>query len=536
MTMSRKIRHWAGLGLVGAVGLGLAGCTDGILEESPPNIIVADNLYVDAAGFRSGLNALYAQARDERGAVSGENVIRTEMMNVGVDNAYSNYPAGFEHIWNDWGTYNNPQVDHFLDTWTWLYRTINAANTIINRAENPDVKWTEAEKNETLAEARFFRAWCYRHLTYLWGPVPLNLEEASGESVRTDWTRAPVAEVRAQMEQDLLFAEANLPDVPPTPGRLSKAVAQHYLAELYLAEDQPAKAVVEAEKVTESGNFHLITERYGVKANEPGSPFMDQFLEGNAARDQGNTEALWVFRYQLNTPGGGASIMRRYWVNRYYLITGIPVTAENGGRAIGRFANTAWSLNLYEPNDDRGDIHAIRKFYVYSDPELLPKGKELGDTVWLSSTKEKESDRFWPSTRKWDYASPLDVNAGGQYEDQPYLRLAETYLLLAEAQMKTNDLPGAAESINKLRRRAGASEITPGQVTLDFILDERSRELLTEEERRYTLLRTHTWLDRVRKYNPLAGPNVEPRDTIFPIPQAVIDANLGAEMEQNPDF
>jgi hypothetical protein len=373
-------------------------------------------------------------------------------------------------------------------------------------------------------------------LTYLWGPVPLNLEESSGESVRTDWERTPVAQVRAQMEQDLLFAEQYLPEVPPTPGRLSKAVARHYLSELYLAENQPDKALVEAKKVTESGSFHLITERYGVRKNQPGSPFMDQFLDGNSARDEGNTEALWVFRYALNTPGGGYSIMRRYWVNRYYLITGIPVTAENGGRAIGRFANTAWAINLYEPNDDRGDYNAIRKFYVYSDPDLLPKGKQLGDTVWLSWKKEKESDRYWPSTRKWDYASPIDVNAGEQYEDQPYLRLAETYLLQAEAQMKTGDLSGAAESINKLRRRAGASEITPGQVTLDFILDERSRELLTEEERRYTLLRTHTWLDRVRKYNPLAGPNVESRDTIFPIPQAVIDANLDAKMEQNPGF
>ena len=536
MTMSRTIRYWAGFGLLGAVGLGLTGCSDGILDENPPNIIVADNLYTNVDGFRSGLNALYAQAREERAGVSGVNVIRTEMMNVGVDNAYANYPAGFEHVWNEWGVYNGPQVSEFLDTWTWLYQTVNAANTIINRADNPDVAWTEAQKNETLAEARFFRAWCYRHLTYLWGPVPLNLEESSGESVRTDWARTPVADVRAQMEQDLLFAEQYLPDVPPTPGRLSKAVAQHYLAELYLAQNDPAKAEVEAKKVTESGKFHLITERYGMRANQPGSPFMDQFVDGNVARDQGNTEALWVFRYQLNTPGGGYSIMRRYWVNRYYLITGIPVTGENGGRAIGRFANTAWSINLYEPNDDRGSYLAIRKFYIYSDPSILPKGKTLGDTVRLSWKKEKESDRNWPSTRKWDWANPLDVNAGEQYEDQPYLRLAETYLLLAEAQMKLGKLPDAAESINKLRRRAGASEISPAQVTLDFILDERSRELLTEEERRYTLVRTHTWLDRVRKYNPLAAPNAEARDTLFAIPQAVIDSNLGAEMEQNPGF
>lgn len=536
MTISRTIRYWAGCGLLGAVGLGLTGCADGILDENPPHIIVADNLYVNADGFRAGLNALYAQVRDERAGVSGANQIRTEMMNVGVDNAYSNYPSGFEHVWNEWGTYNNPQVDYFFDTWSWLYRTINAANTIINRADNPDVNWTEAQKNEILAEAKLFRAWSYRHLTYLWGDVPLNLTESSGESVKTDWERAPVAEVRKQMEEDLLFAEQYLPDVPPTPGRLSKAVAQHYLAELYLTVDDPAKAEVEAKKVTESGKFQLITERYGVRANEPGVAFMDQFVDGNVARDQGNTEALWVFRYGLNIPGGGYSIMRRYWVNRYYLITGIPVTQENGGRAIGRFANTAWSINLYEPSDVRGSQFAIRKFYIYSDPSILPKGKELGDTVKLSWKKEKESDRNWPSTRKWDWANPLDVNAGEQYEDQPYIRLAETYLLLAEAQMKLGKLADAAESINKLRRRAGASVIAPGQVTLDFILDERSRELLTEEHRRYTLLRTHTWLERVKAHNPLAAPNVQPRDTIFPIPQAVIDANLDAPMPQNPGF
>ena len=73
-------------------------------------------------------------------------------------------------------------------------------------------------------------------------------------------------------------------------------------------------------------------------------------------------------------------------------------------------------------------------------------------------------------------------------------------------------------------------------VTLDFILDERSRELWSEEHRRYTLLRTGTWFDRTKKFNLIAGKVITLRDTIFPIPQVVIDANLSKTMSQNPGW
>lgn len=457
-------------------------------------------------------------------------------MNVGVDNAFSNYPSPVERIWNEWGVRNNPLEGYYLDIWTWLYRTINAANTIIERAEDPDIRWTEAQKNEVLAQARLIRAWSYRHLAYLWGDVPLNLKESTGESVRTDWERTPKQQVWAQMEQDLLFAEQHLPVVPPSAGRLSKAVAQHYLAELYLTMDQPAKAEEKAAAVINSGQYQLITERYGARASQPGVPFMDQFLEGNVKRSQGNTEALWIFPFQLDVPGGGASIMRRYWVNRYYNLKGIEVSEEYGGRAIGRLANTSWAIDLYEPQDDRGSIYAIRKFYLYNTTKGLPKGKQLGDTLFLSWDQEEISNPNWPSTRKWDWADPLNVAGATQHNDQPYLRLAETYLLLAEAQLKQGKLAQAADAINTIRRRANATPITAGDVTLDFILDERSRELMTEEHRRYTLLRTGTWLERTREHNPLAAPNIAPRDTLFPIPQAVIDANLTRKLEQNPGY
>ncbi len=535
-SLGRVTRGVVGLSLVVFVGAGLLACNEDFLTESPPNIIVPENLYTDLAGFQAGLNALYAQARKVREGASGTNLLMSEAWTVGVDNGFANYPAGTERIFNEWGTRNNALEDYYLDIWTWLYQTINAANTIINRAENPDVDWTEDQKNEVVAEARFFRAWCYRHLTYLWGDVPLNLDEASGESIRTDWERTPQQDVFKQMEEDLLFAEEHLPETSDNPGKLTKAVAEHYLAELYLRMGEPEKAEEKANAVIGSGLYSLITERYGVHATEPGVPFMDQFVDGNVNRNEGNTEVLWAFQLQLDVPGGGASIMRRYWVNRYYSNKGIAVTAEYGGRGIGRLSPTAWAINLYEPWDDRGSDYAIRKFYLYNDPDNLPSGKQLGDTLFLDWTTEKMSNPKWPSTRKWDWTDPLDESGTAQYGDQPYVRLAETYLLLAEAQFDEGKLPEAAATLNIVRERSHASPIDAGDVTIDFILDERSRELLAEGERRYALLRTGKWLERTQLHNPLAAPNVTERDKLFPIPQAVIDANLGAGMPQNPGY
>lgn len=534
-TSNRLLNRFVMLLTIGCT-LALAGC-DGILDENPPHIIVADNLFTDRAGFEAAVNGLYAQARREREGASGVNILMNEMMTIGVDNGWGNYPAGTERIFNQWGVRNNPQESTlYLRVWSWLYTLINSANTIIGRAENPEVRWSDEDKNQVLAEARLFRAWAYRHLTYLWGDVPLNLKESSGESVRTDWERTPKREVWAQMEQDLLFAEQHLPAVNPIPGRVSSAVARHYLAELYLAMNEPAKAEAKALAVINGGEYRLITARYGVRANQPGVAFMDQFVDGNARRTEGNTEVLWTFEHQLDVLGGGANIMRRYWVNRYYNIKGVAVSAEYGGRGIGRMSPTAWSINLYEPQDERGSIHAIRKFYLYNNAANLPKGKRLGDTVKLSWVKERINQATWPSTRKWEWADPLNAAGDAGYGDQPYLRLADTYLLLAEAYFKQGKLAQAAEALNVVRARAKATPITAAQVTLDFILDERSRELLTEEERRYTLLRTGTWLTRTRKFNPLAAPNITPRDTVYPIPQAVIDANIGRVMEQNPGY
>jgi len=566
----RKIPPYA---LLAALAIALAGCRNDFLTEQPKAVIAPDNLYVNRQGFESGLYGIYNLWRAERKGINGaSNDMAITAAMVGVDNAYSLRPAGNapEQVFNDFGVRLNPADAYVRRLWEWLYQTVNAANTLIDRSENPAIAWTDAQKKQVVGEAKLLRAWAYRHLTYLYGAVPLNLSESKGSTIRTDWDRASVAEVRKAIEKDLLDAEAGMADLPVVEGRASKVVAQHYLAELYLAMGDFQKARDKAQAVIANANYRLVTARYGTQSGQPGTPFTDMFLDRNSNRSQGNTEALWVIQNEYLSTGGDANIMRRWWVNRYNEIrvgsparTPITFTVETGGRGLGRFAVTRFAFSLYEPGDHRGSAFAWRHFYLMNNPASLPTnanantaatcavpgyrtgptGGRLGDTVRLSVNCNEPAPNAttasnWPSIRKWDWAptDPADVQNSSNYNDQVYLRLAETYLILAEAQLRLNDPAGAATTLNIIRARANASPVTPAQVTLNFILDERSRELISEEHRRYTLLRTGTWFARTKQYNVYAGQFITLRDTILPIPQSVIDANLTKPMPQNAGY
>ena len=116
-------------------------------------------------------------------------------------------------------------------------------------------------------------------------------------------------------------------------------------------------------------------------------------------------------------------------------------------------------------------------------------------------------------------------------------RLSETYLYLCEARLMQGDLAGAREAINEVRRRAGATELTSdSQMTVDFLLDERIRELVGEEQRRFTLLRLGKLLERTRKYNTEAGPAMKDYHVLWPIPQSIRDSNTGADFPQNEGY
>ena len=144
---------------------------------------------------------------------------------------------------------------------------------------------------------------------------------------------------------------------------------------------------------------------------------------------------------------------------------------------------------------------------------------------------------YYPWIRKIDgLAFNNDVTLGATPNDVIRMRLAETYLLRAEAYFRKGDRGNAKTDINTIRRRAHATEISEAQVSIDFILDERARELVIEEQRRRTLVRMGVLYDRVRRYNPSSAGTVKPFNLLWPIPQTVINSNTGAVIEQNEGY
>lgn len=155
--------------------------------------------------------------------------------------------------------------------------------------------------------------------------------------------------------------------------------------------------------------------------------------------------------------------------------------------------------------------------------------------------------------RIWKFGT--DKHVDGDYRrydpDWYVIRLAETYLLLAEAYLNKGDKASAADAINVVRARAKAPLCTAADVTIDYILDERARELYGEEHRAVTLSRLSTkenpvLVQRTRKYgyrfpaatNELkdAGPNIQDYQWQYPIPLQVIEANSGANFPQNEGY
>jgi hypothetical protein len=282
---------------------------------------------------------------------------------------------------------------------------------------------------------------------------------------------------------------------------------------------------------------------------------MDQFYDGNVKRSEGNTEVLWAWIYEPEVISEDrGSYMNRYWYHRLYQVPfmGADAKALYGAQALSRYAITTYGFDVYEPQDDRYSEFALTHYFIALKRSLDLRDGTIyspGDTVyttWFADLPPEKKvvptnenrDFMWTSTRKWEHQDEKYAlsTRGWTYGDQPYLRLAETYLIRAEAEFRLNRTGEAAETLNILRRRSNASEITAGDVNLDFILDERSRELIGEEHRRYTLVRTGTFVERYKKYNPHFPETVQEYHNLYPIPQTVIDANVDLQMDNNPGY
>lgn len=522
---------------------------DSFLLEEPKDDIFAENLFTDYDGFVNGLNAIYSLIREDR--ESQNNVTRAALWQMGTDNAFVNGGAGTIDPFNDYNDLNS-ENNLVSSNFNWLYRIINSSNLIINRAENTSVDWMGGNdandvinQNKIIAQARLFRAWAYRHLRYGWGAVPLSTQEIDGTTYRNDWERNSVAEINAQMEIDLTFARDNL-EMKETTGMVNSAVASTMLAELYLDMGEDEKAEDEALRVIDSDEYELMTERFGVNSSQPGNVFSDLF--DNPMPEDGNKEVLWVLNNAYQDVVGSAYLyVKNVWIPHYGKDSVLKklnldsLYTYNGGKGAGRVSVSDSAFNWYEETDDRFSEYVVKKDYIYPTDETATDFEVVRyTTMEYSKDSDLEDNFLWPWVRKWDYNDPYvfdNASRAGQYDDQMFMRLAETYLLAAEALMNQGKTDLAAFYLNELRRRSNASEIEASDVTLEFILKERSRELVSEEYRKHTLVRTGTFYEWAVKYNPrLDESKVNEYNELFPIPQGIIDSNTGAVMEQNPGY
>lgn len=474
---------------------------------------------------------------------------------IGTDVAYNKAPADMDPWAVPFTNYANltstdPAVSY---AWNWAYKIINNSNSIIAAVDNPKTVLPQAAKDKIAAEAKFYRGLAYNTLVTLFGKVPMITVPVDGP--KTDFVRADLAELNQLIVDDLVFAKTNLPTVNNVSSnvkgkmysRAHSAMASQVLAEAYLRMGENSLAESACDAIINSGDFSLINQRYGVKANQPGDPFADMFIYGNQRRSQGNKEAIWVL--ELENPssvvgGTGSSLPagttdqigfpqhRRVWGSRYHQQKGMLLCDSLGGRGISRIALTNWVLNsLYSTGDMRNSKYNLRRDYYYNDPTFAKFGQKVDITDPTVNT-----ERFIvPQTNKWNQFDPKDPFGSAMIKDIIVMRLGETYLLKAEAQFKQGKFSEAATTINILRSRADASPVTAADITIDFILDERARELLAEENRRMTLMRTGQLVNRVigrgQKITGISAANL-----LLPIPQAEIDLNKDAVLDQNSGY
>lgn len=518
-------------------------CQKSFLDEEVYSSYAPETIN-DSLGFESALSGLYNHISTFF-TYSGPQGWPC-VWQVGTDIAYATQPQGIEVPYYNYASLISTDAAASY-TWTWAYALINNTNNIISNIESPSlVSVGKANKNQVDAEAKFFRAYAYNILATLFGKVPIITEPL--KAPKTDFVRAPLDSVNNLIVRDLTFASANLPDIENVKkanskklyGRANKAMAQQLLAEAYLRIGKPDLAETLCKSIINSGNFSLNTVRYGIKSNQPGDPFSDMFIYGNQRRVQGDKEAIWVLEMENpSTVTGGITNspqQRRVWGAAYYQISGMVICDSLGGRGIARLRLNNWVLyQLYEKNDMRNSPFNIRRRYVYNDPTKANYGQMVpynsADTVF----------KICPHTTKWYQFDPNDVFGFAMIKDMILMRLGETYLLLAEAQFDQGHLGDAAATLTTLRGRSNASPVSSTQVTLDFILDERVRELVGEENRRMTLMRTGKLIDRATRLNSDAGianpiTNITSKANLLPIPQSEIDLNKDAKLEQNPGY
>src|SRR5690606_29251313 len=262
--------------------IAVSGC-EKFLEKELKSELSPSNTLTSTYGFEVGTAGLYALTRSEyntwgeKGAYIHNGACPYEALQAATDIVdVINSDASLIPFANL--TLN--AEEQFVKTyWNWAYSLISSANLILVYSEE-NTNWDKpTDKERFQAEARFFRAYAYRTLIYLYGDVPY--VETILYDFQLNFTRTPKEEVLGHIVDDLKFAAEHLPDNPDQvqEGKLTKWAAYHLLSEMYLMQGEYELAEDAALEVINCGHYDLMKTRFGVDKDKPGDVFSDLFLE-----------------------------------------------------------------------------------------------------------------------------------------------------------------------------------------------------------------------------------------------------------------
>jgi hypothetical protein len=543
------------LGLASAIMLGTASCSD-LLKE---NVIssISNDYIATTPGFIAATNAAYTPLRSfyatERGLTMAE--YGTDIYSAGADGSYKGF-----HFYDSQLT---SAVDILAQLWDETYKGINTINAVIDRA--PAVTGlTEAVKTQRVGEMKYLRAHYYFILVQQFGPLDLRLKETTGPTKTA--TRATEQAVYKQIEADLLAAIPALENKKASSdfGRATKAAAENLLAKVYLT--RASSKFAEASDYANAATFcNNVINNYGFKLLPDFDNVFDQ-------ANQINDEVIFSVQY-TNDPLTNGFVDNQG--NKLHLYFGMQYDTQPGmqrdvvnGRPFKRLKPTPYLLNTVfadRVNDTRykktfKDTWLSNKPGTYNttfDGSKATVTYKAGDTTiyipgYEMSLEERKAKKYqvlvpslynfalFPTLKKFFDPLRPDMTYENGSRDYFVHRLADTYLMLAEAQFKLGKQAESVAAINAVRVRAAAAgkseNMKVTSVDMNLIMEERARELAGEQTRWMDLKRWGNLVERVKLYNSDAAANVADRHYVRPIPQKQVDLSENGGFPQNSGY